>query len=153
MSGELQFPDADLRAHAPRSPFAQIAGLVFMARTVDKLRAKIQGTLGAYKIGPGISIYLFEYLGVTEEQMIDVVRGAKGDDGVAEWLRANTDTTRYPEHNEKLMTRGIRDAEHRAAVLPNYPVLAEHPDMPNWFEIFVLDDAWMFRAEAAQTAT
>ncbi len=153
MSGEeLQFPDADLRAHPPRSPFAQIAGLIFMARTVDKLRAKIQGTLGEYKIGPGISIYLFEYIGVTEEQMTEVVRNARSDADIAEWLTANTDTTRYPEHNEKLMTRGIRDAAHRAEVLPRYPVLADHPDMSNWFEIFVLDDAWMFATPASADA-
>lgn len=136
--------DVDLRVHPPRGPRVQIAGLVFMARTVDKMRAKLAGTEGVYKIGPGLSQYLLEWLGVTEEQFAEAVRGAANDEDVAEWLRTHCDTTRFAAINERLSQRGIRDAEHFAQVLPRYPILRERPELRNWFEILEADDVWIF---------
>lgn len=143
----LPFPDADLRVHPPRSARAQLGGINFMARTVDKMRAKIQGTLGPYKIAPGISAYVFEGLGITEAQFEAAVRHAKTDADVVAWLAANTDAAKIPALNEMLVKRGIRDAEHRAQMLPAYPILADRPNLTNWFEIFELDDVWMYAPE------
>jgi hypothetical protein len=143
----LRYPDADLRVHAPRSAREQLGGINFMARTVDKTRAKIQGTLGPYKIQPGISGYIFEGLGITEEQFTEAVRNAKTDDEVVTWLKANTDESKYGALNDMLVKRGIRDAEHRAQVLPAYPILIDRPELTNWFEIFEIDDKWMYEPE------
>ncbi len=140
----LPYPDCDLRTHPPRSARVQLGGIYFLARTIDKTRAKLQGTLGEYKIAPGISGYLFEGLGITEEQFTDAVRAAKDDAAIVDWLQASADLTHVAELNDMLEHRGIRDAEHRAQVLPRYPVLLEYPDLTNWFEIFELDDVWMF---------
>jgi Domain of unknown function (DUF5069) len=140
----LPYPDADLRGHPPRGPRVMLAGLVFLPRTIDKMRAKIQGTLGLYKIGPGISIYLFEGLGITEEEFEAAVREARSDDDVADWIAAHTDPSTYASINERLSGRAIRDDAHFAEVLPRYPVLRENPHLRNWFEIFELDDVWSF---------
>lgn len=140
----LPYPDADLREHPPRPAREILGGIVFLARTIDKTRAKLQGTLGPYKVTPGISGYLFEWLGITEEQFTDAVRSAESDAGVVSWLYANTDAAKYAGLNEMLVNRRIRDDEHRVTMLPAYPVLAEHPDLWNWFEIFELDDHWMY---------
>lgn len=140
----LPYPDADLRDHAPRGPREQLAGLVFLPRTIDKVRAKLQGTLGLYKVGPGISIYLFEYLGISEEQFTEVVRGAKNDAEIADWIRSHCDAGTFDQINERLRQREIRDEQRRQEVLPRYPVLEEYPALRNWFEIFELDDRWNF---------
>lgn len=124
-----------------------IGGLYFLARTIDKTRAILAGTQGEYKVAPGISGYLFDDLGISEEQFTAAVRAAKSDDDVIAWLHANTDRSKYAEINEKLSTRRIRDAEHRATFVDRYPILLERPDLWNWFEIFDLDDEWMFRPE------
>jgi hypothetical protein len=108
------------------------------------MRAKIQGTLGLYKIGPGISAYLFEWLGITEADFEAIVRSGASDDEIVAWLHARTDRSKYDWINEQLVNRGIRDEEHRQTMLPNYPILAERPELRNWFEIFDLDDAWIF---------
>jgi hypothetical protein len=121
-----------------------LGGIYFLARTIDKTRAKIQGTLGPYKIQPGISGYVFEWLGLTEDQFTDVVRNAKTDDDVVQWLHANTDREKYAGLNDMLVNRRIRDDEHRAQVLPAYPILTDRTDLWNWFEIFELDDVWMY---------
>jgi hypothetical protein len=138
------FPDADLRAHPPRGPRVMLGGLVFLARTIDKTRAKLNGTLGYYKIGPGLSVYLFEWLGITEEQFTAAVREARGDADVVAWLRAHTDPSVYASVNERLSIRGIRDEAHFNDVLPRYPVLRDYPHLRNWFDILEVDDRWIF---------
>jgi hypothetical protein len=143
----LPYPDADLREHPPRSSRDQLGGIYFLARTIDKTRAKIQGTLGPYKIQPGISGYVFEWLGLTEDQFTAVVRDAKTDADVVAWVHANTDASKYAGLNEMLVNRKIRDDEHRAQVLPAYPILTAYPALWNWFEIFELDDVWMYQPE------
>ncbi|MGH7708240.1 MAG: DUF5069 domain-containing protein [Vulcanimicrobiaceae bacterium] len=137
-------PDADLRRHPPRSPREQLAGLYFLARTIDKARAHLAGTLGPYKISPGISAYLFEWLGFSEADFIEVVREAPDDEAVVAWVRAHSDPGGYGEINMRLETRGIRDAAHREAVLPAYPLLRDHPDLTNWFAILELDDRLLY---------
>jgi hypothetical protein len=143
----LPYPEADLREHPPRAPRVQLGGINFMARTVDKIRAKLQGTLGPYKIQPGISGYIFEDLGITEDEFTAAVGAAPDDAGVEAWLAAHTDFSKYAALNDMLVNRGIRDAEHRAQVLPAYPILIDRPQLTNWFEIFELDDKWMYEPE------
>jgi hypothetical protein len=144
MNATLPFPDCDLREHAPRGARAMLGGLYFLPRTIDKMRAKIQGTLGLYKIGPGISMYLFEWLGITEADFEAIVRSGASDDEIVAWLHERTDRSTYDSINDRLVNRAIRDEEHRQTMLPNYPILAERPELRNWFEIFDLDDAWIF---------
>jgi hypothetical protein len=144
MKATLPFPDADLREHPPRPARAMLGGLYFLPRTIDKMRAKIQGTLGLYKIGPGISVYLFEWLGITEADFEAVVRSGASDEAIVAWLHERTDREKYAWINDQLVNRAIRDEDHRQTMLPNYPILAERPDLRNWFEIFDLDDAWIF---------
>lgn len=148
---KLPYPDADLRVHPPRNPREQLAGLVFVPRTLDKVRAKLQGTLGFYKVGPGMSIRLFEWLGITEDEFTRAVRDATSGDDIAEFLRTHCDTTTFPEINQRLIERGIRDDEQFAEVLPRYPVLREYPQLRNWFEILEVDDRWSFDPANADT--
>ena len=144
MTAELPYPDADLRAHPPRSPHVMLGGLYFLARTIDKTRAKLQDTLGFYKIGPGLSVYLFEWLGINEDDFTQAVREAKSDEDVVAWLLARADRDAFRAINQRLSERAIRDDDHFAQVLPRYPVLREYPHLRNWFEILDLDDRWMF---------
>lgn len=140
-------PDFDLRKHPPRSARDQLGGIYFLARTIDKARAKLAGTLGPYKITPGISGYLFEWLGITEDQFLEAVRNAKTDDDVVAWVHANTDHAKYAGLNDMLVNRRLRDEAHRAEFRPAYPILDVYPDKWNWFELFEIDDDWMFRPE------
>jgi hypothetical protein len=121
-----------------------LGGLVFLARTIDKTRAKLQGTLGPYKIGPGLSAYLLEWLGITEEQFTEAVASAHSDEDVVAWVHERCDRGTFGAINQRLSERGIRDDAHFAEVLPRYPVLREYPHLRNWFEILEVDDRWMF---------
>lgn len=140
----LPYPDCDLREHPPRGAREKLAGIYFMARTVDKVRAKLQGTLGMYKVLPGISGYMFDTLGITEEQLEEVVRNAKDDAEVATWLERTVPPDKIAATNEMLINRRIRDDAHRAEIAPRYPILNERTDLWNWFDIFDADDTWIF---------
>jgi Domain of unknown function (DUF5069) len=144
VSEQLPYPDADLRAHPPRGPRETLGGLYFLPRTIDKTRAKLQGTLGFYKVSPGLSGYLIEWLGLTEDEFTEAVRAAKTDDDVLAWLSMRADEGIFASVNDRLSERGIRDEEHFQQVLPRYPVLREYPHLRNWFEILELDDRWSF---------
>lgn len=140
----LRWPEADLRAHPPRSPRVVLGGLVLLARTIDKARAVLQGTAGFYKVSPGLSGYLLRELGIEEDEFMEVVESGAGDDGIVAWIREHSDPDGYVAINEMLNGRAIRDLDHFNEVLPRYPVLREHPELRNWFEILELDDVWSF---------
>ena len=63
----------DLTKAPPRSPYAELGGLLMLARTIDKLRASLPGGhLGAYKMA-GFSVRLLEGLGIAEDDLQGVV--------------------------------------------------------------------------------
>jgi len=87
---------------------------------------------------------------------IDAVRTARSDEDVVVWLHSRSDRGTFPAINQRLSERGIRDDDHFREVLPRYPVLREHPDLRNWFEILEIDDRWIFdpaNAEAVATSS
>jgi len=134
----------DLREMAPRSPSVELGGLVLLARTIDKARAARAGTLGAYKISPGMSVYLLEWLGIAEAEFVEAVEACPDDEAVVAWTRSKADPATFPSINARLRERAIRDPEHRKTVLPAYPLLDGRMDLSNWFEILDYDDALSF---------
>ncbi|HWT06548.1 MAG TPA: DUF5069 domain-containing protein, partial [Xanthomonadales bacterium] len=57
----------DLTTAPPRAPRESLAGIVFLPRTIDKMRATLPGgALGAYNI-PGFSEMMLEALGIELE--------------------------------------------------------------------------------------
>lgn len=140
----MNAPEVDLTKGAPRPAHQELGGLVFLGRTIDKVRAEWHGKLGEYKVVPGISGYLLEWLGIDLETFRRVVRDARTDSEIVAWVHAHSDPTTYADINERLRTRRIRDDQHFAEVLPRYPILRERPQLRNWFEIFELDDAGLF---------
>lgn len=73
----------NLSIAAPRSPYEELDGLLFMPRTIDKLRARLPGgDPGTYFINgkiKGMSGYLLERLGITETDLLAAVAAAADD--------------------------------------------------------------------------
>ena len=149
----INAPPVDLTAAPPRSPRVRLGGLLFLARTIDKARAILHGRQGLYKISPGISGYLLEWLGIDEQAFMDAVAQARSDDEVVAWVHAHSDPSTYDEINRRLETRAIRDEQHRAEVLPRYAWLAQRPELRNWFEILERDDVLLFAKPPGERVT
>jgi len=80
----------DLTRDHPRSPRVTLAGLVVAARTLDKCRAELAGTLGEYHYDCPLDNLLFEFTGITADAFRDQVATGANDEEMADWIRART---------------------------------------------------------------
>jgi hypothetical protein len=76
----------DLTTGAPRSPYDEVGGIVFLPRTIDKMRAFVAGTVGAYNAKTGVSTGVFDLFGVTPDEFEQIVRDNQTDEGVLQAL-------------------------------------------------------------------
>jgi hypothetical protein len=83
----------DLTKGAPRSPYDELGGITFLPRTIDKMRAHIAGTAGAYNAKTGYSTQLFALFGVTADEFEQTVRDHPDDEGVLAALRQRKSLT------------------------------------------------------------
>jgi Domain of unknown function (DUF5069) len=64
-----------------------MAGVAMLARTIDKARAQLAGTLGEYIYDCPMDRRLFATIGVSGGDFLAAVERSSGDDGVVAWLR------------------------------------------------------------------
>jgi hypothetical protein len=76
----------DLSKEPPRSPRVRIGGYVILARTTDKCRALLAGTIGDYHFDCPLDNMLFGFKGVTGDDFKAKVQAGASDDELAEWI-------------------------------------------------------------------
>ena len=139
----------DLRNQPPRSCYAELDGLMLMPRTIDKLRGRLPGgDPGVYFINGkilGLSGFLLQRLGITEDDLLSAIRDARDDDGVARWLREKTDAAQYGAINQTLRRIRPKHAEDEAYFRNEYAeTLALHPELEFIVDIVDADDRRLF---------
>jgi hypothetical protein len=95
----------DLSVTAPRPTRDKIAGVMFLPRTVDKLRAELPGgNLNAYltDYDRGLTSYVLYKLGIELDDLRGVVAAAVDEGEVVTWLTDRIDPARAPAINAKL---------------------------------------------------
>jgi hypothetical protein len=135
----------DLEKQMPRGPREQLAGLYFMPRTVDKLRAEQPGgKLGLYlNRADGVSAYMCKRVGLDMEELRAKVASAADEAELEAWLRERLDPAVVAEANGKLEALGT----HRLApefvemVKQYHPIMRERPELTIFFDIFDADEA------------
>jgi len=140
----------DLTTRPPRAPRETLAGIAFMPRTIDKLRAEMPGgTMGKYlNRTDGLSAFMCKRLGVDMDELRAVVASSANEDDVAAWLRERVSPELAAETSAKLatMTMDRLPPEFQDRVRANHPILAQRPELSTFFEIFEADDAATFGA-------
>ena len=135
----------DLTVKPPRRPRETLAGVAFMPRTIDKLRAEMPGgNMGKYLNRPdGMSAVMCKRIGVDMDELRAVVASANTEDDVAAWLRERVSPELAAETSAKLatLTMDRLPPEFQERVRANHPVLAQRPELNTFFEIFEADDA------------
>ena len=139
----------DLTLAPPRSARAELDGLMLLPRTIDKLRGLLPGgNPGVYFINGqilGISGYLLMRLGITQEELSDVVARAASDEDVAAWLRGKVDAGMYPEINGAISHMKPKHAQDQDLFRELYKdTLAAHPDLAYIVDILDADDKALF---------
>ena len=115
-----------------------------LARTIDKLRASLPGgNLGVYYIR-GFSATLLTQLGISEDELREVVARAKDDDEVVAWVRAHSDPSKYDAINALLRERRIADRLDDEEFRGRYPIIASLPGEMPLLDMLDHDDRSMF---------
>jgi len=138
----------DLTKAPPRSPRQELDGLVNLPRSIDKMRGRLPGgNPGVYNI-TGFTLIMLEAIGVTEDQFREAVAQAKTDEDVAAWLRANADTAKYAEFNQRILNRRVADVKARdpEGFANRYPIAETRPDIELMIDMLEADDQDMFTA-------
>ncbi len=138
----------DLTTRPPRGPRETLAGLAFMPRTIDKLRAEMPGgNMGPYFNRPdGMSAILCKRAGIDMDELRGVVAAAADEHAIAVWLRERVDPAKAEETSAKLavLTLDRLPPEFQERVRENHPVLAKRPELNVFFDIFEADDAEVY---------
>ena len=136
----------DLRIRPPRGPREQLDGLVFMPRTIDKIRATFPGGhLGPYHITPGMTQMLLAIIDVQLPALRDAVSLANSDDDVAAWLRTHADSSQYGRANAVLgeWRHANIPEDHRAHFEALYPEYLR-TSYPVAFDLIEADDRELY---------
>ena len=138
----------DLTTRPPRGPRETLAGVAFMPRTIDKLRAEMPGgTIGKYLNRPdGMSAVMCKRIGVDMDELRAAVAAAPDEEAVAAWIRERVTPEVAAEASAKLatLTMDRLPPEFQERVRQNHPVLAHRPELNTFFEIFEADDTAAF---------
>lgn len=110
----------DLTKQAPSSPRVRVGGYAILARTLDKGRADLAGTLGDYHYDCPLDNSLFGFKGVTGADVLKLLAAGASDEEVAAWLDANGEPKTAAE--KLAWSDGVEAANPYS-----------HPDKNDWF--------------------
>ncbi|HEV7178664.1 MAG TPA: DUF5069 domain-containing protein [Candidatus Baltobacteraceae bacterium] len=118
----------DLRGQRPRRARAELDGIVFLPRSIDKIRATLPGgDIHDYTI-EGFTAMMLEHFGIALEDFTEAVRSAKSDGDVAAYVRKHAKNGGAQSWNDFVKNREIYKGD-RAAAIADYPWLSEHPEL------------------------
>jgi hypothetical protein len=106
----------------PRSPRETMDGWSYLPRYVDKIRLHLASKLHSdytENFGKGFDGFWLKAAGVTQEQMIEVVKKSVTDGEVCDWVRKNVkkSPTEKAAHWQNVLSRPLADDEAAKARL------------------------------------
>ena len=118
----------DLSRDRPRATRAELAGVTFLPRSIDKFRASLAGgNLAGYTI-EGFTSRMLKYLGIAPEALKAVVANAQTDEDVAQYVREHSVAGGAEAWNTYVLNRELYQGNRAEAIAEN-PWLAEHPEI------------------------
>ena len=136
----------NLTTDVPRSPNEKMAGLVSLARVIDKARAHNAGTLGEYHYDCPHDKPLLEFLGVDAATFAQSVRELGSDQAIEAWVRRsllarksereiecfNRDRTHWKPYPDSDKEQYFDEMRQRIA--------PGRSDVTTWFELLDLEE-------------
>lgn len=110
----------DLSKVAPTSPRLRTGGYAILARMTDKGRSATAGTLGDFHFDCPLDNFLFEFKGVTAEDVKAQIDAGLSDEQIATWLDANGEPK--TEHEKTAWSDGVEAARPY-----------DNPEKKDWF--------------------
>lgn len=118
----------DLSNAHPRKARAELAGITFLPRSIDKFRATLPGgNLAGYSI-EGFTGRMLEELAIAPDAFRAVVARAQSDEDVASYVLEHAAPGGAAAWNGYALKRELYGGDRAEAIAEN-PWLAEHPEI------------------------
>jgi Domain of unknown function (DUF5069) len=135
----------DLTKSYPRSVHDRIDGVVMIARTTDKAKAKANGNLGEYHYNCPMDQAVFGLLGIDHEAFLEKVKNAKNDGEIEAYVKgfvAKADPAAIERFNSAFVNTpppAGSDSEKYFLELRNQ-VAPDRKDVTAWADLLDLDE-------------
>lgn len=81
--------NTDLTQNPPRSPRIRLGGFAILARSIDKCRALLSNTIGEYDFDCELDRMLFDWKGITGDNLKKYIAEGHSDNEIVEWVKKN----------------------------------------------------------------
>ncbi len=129
----------DLTKQYPRSPYSEIGGFVMLGRTVDKARAHNAEKLGEYIYDCPLDRLVFEFLGVSPEDLAEAVKENSTDEEIMAWVTRKDvprDSEAVREFNMSLKGRApVTEEQKQRFKLTLEKFAPGRKDVSTWFDL------------------
>jgi hypothetical protein len=134
----------DLSTQPPRQPRAELGGIIFLPRSIDKARATLRGGDPGPYVLRGFTTMMLEHLGIAEDAFVGAVAGASSDADVLAFINGKASAEQIAAWNAFVSARQPRNGD-RVAALEVYPWLGERPDLTIGLDVLAEDDIRYFK--------
>jgi hypothetical protein len=118
----------DLSKTKPRKTREELAGVVFLPRSIDKFRGNLPGgVMDGYTI-EGFTAMMLERLDIPVATMQNIVATAASDDDIAGYVLESAAPGGAEAWNDFVLNRELYKGDRAGAIAEN-PWLAEHPEI------------------------
>jgi hypothetical protein len=135
----------DLTKEFPRSVKDKLAGVVMLARTTDKGKAKAHGNLGEYHYNCPMDQAVFGFLGIDHEAYLNTIKNAKSDaeiEAYAQQFTGKKSSAEIESWNSEFLTHAPEkgsDGEKYFLELRN-SLDPSRTDITTWADLLDLDE-------------
>lgn len=146
ISKKLKTLALDLTKAYPRSPRETLGGYVIAARTLDRCRALLNGTLGEYNYNGGMDQQFFNFTGIDPEAFKAFVATGASDEEVADWVQKHSQVQErldIVKWNNRLRAMTIADIPDRSQLfMEDYipRVIPKGRVVYRWFDVYDIEE-------------
>jgi hypothetical protein len=141
----------DLTKQPPRPCRAELDGIIYLPRAIDKIRGAMPGgNIGAYfNLHPEVNTLsglFYRRMRITHEEFAEAVASAETDADVVAWLQARIDDTSVEKFTRQLLDikLGALSESDRAAVQQYQPASGNASDDSLIIDLLDADDVAVF---------
>lgn len=133
----------DLTKNYPRSVHEKLFGIVQLARTIDKGKAKAYGNPGDYNYDCPMDKALFEFLGMNGDELLEVIKNAQSDAEIEAYAKPFVEKKSPAEierWNHEWVTHAPEGRSLEYFLKLRNEVAPERTDVTSWADLLDLDE-------------
>lgn len=133
----------DLTKTYPRSVHEKTLGIVQLARTIDKGKAKAYGNTGEYNYDCPMDKALFEFLGMNGDELLALIKNAKSDAEIEAYCKPFVEKKSSEElerWNHEWVTHKPEGPSWEYFLNLRNQVAPDRTDVTSWADLLDLDE-------------